>query len=61
MDSTNKENIGPLQFLAKLSQDFSQWNLKGIDNEMSIKLNQQDYITILREIEKYTNLVTPRS
>ena len=59
MDSQNKENIGPLQFLAHLSERFNEWNLKGIDNEMSIKLNHQDYITILKEIEKYTNLVTP--
>ena len=64
MDADNKENkekIGPLQLLAKLSNEFSDWGLKSLENDMSIKLSAQDYSIILQEIEKHTNLITPRN
>lgn len=58
MENENSENIGPLEALAEISEKFSLLELEKLNTEVKIKLESNDYMSLIRVVENMTNVGT---
>jgi|TARA_B100001094_G_C18092699_1_gene751287 hypothetical protein len=52
----NIKQVGPLETLAGISDQFTLLNLQKISTEVKIKLSSIDYMGLMREVENVTNV-----
>ena len=58
MENENSENIGPLEALAEISEKFTSFKPKKLNTEVKIKLESNDYMSLIRVVENMTNVGT---
>jgi len=59
MEEDTHQRQGPLEILAGIADQFTLLTLNRITTDINIKLNQEDYIYLVREIENITKIGGP--
>ena len=56
MEQDNQEITTPLQSLASIADQFMLFKPERLSTEIKIKLNKNDYLGLVREVENITNV-----
>ena len=56
MEIDNSENVGPLEILANISEQFMLFKPKRLITEVKIKLEPVEYMSLIREVENRSHV-----
>ena len=59
MDQDNRESKNHLQHLANIADQFTLLKVNRLITEVSISLKEEDYMSLIGEVESVTNVINP--